>query len=143
MIIDLILDKKDGLNYDPKEFYNDVLIYENTFNFEPKISLALDYGENSDVQKALCEYIEDNDYNPEIKDYINSVNWLEKTLFIIRNDKEEEITRSEAIEMAKEWQQDFSDCIYSYEDLATIQSNFEYLADYFDLVEEFKENSIL
>lgn len=37
-----------------------------------------DYLENvkEDVRNALCQYIDENEYNPEIKKYINSVNWL-------------------------------------------------------------------
>ncbi len=37
---------------------------------------ALDSGEEPDVKEALCKYIDANDYNPEIKDYIQSVDWL-------------------------------------------------------------------
>ena len=41
------------------------------------IASALDSGTNKDVQKALCQYIIDNDYNRNICKYINSENWLE------------------------------------------------------------------
>lgn len=76
MIIDLILDRKDGEPYNPKDFYTNVLAYEDTFNFEPAISKAMDYGEEEDVKRALCDYINRQNYNPSICDYINSVNWL-------------------------------------------------------------------
>lgn len=41
------------------------------------IRQALDYGTEEDVKRALCGYIDGNEYNPEIKDYINSVDWLD------------------------------------------------------------------
>lgn len=76
MIIDLILDRKDGQQYNAREFYSEISQYENIFGFRPDISRAIDGGINEDVQRALCAYIDANGYNPEIKNYINSVNWL-------------------------------------------------------------------
>lgn len=73
MIIDLILDRKDGENYTPKQFYNDVMNY-GKIGFD--IAEALDSGEEKDVKEKLCQYVIDNDYNEEICKYINSVNWL-------------------------------------------------------------------
>ena len=75
MIIDLILDRKDGFAYNAHDFYCDVMDYENDFNFNPIISRAMDSGTEKDVKNALCKYIKDNNYNPEICDYINSVKW--------------------------------------------------------------------
>jgi hypothetical protein len=72
MVIDLILDRKDGKPYNAKEFYNQVTLYRDYV-----IAEALDNGENKDVQKALCDYIEHNGYNPKIKDYIKSINWID------------------------------------------------------------------
>lgn len=73
MIIDLILDRKDGDDYNARDFYFNVLEYG-----EPgrAITQALDGGTNRDVQKALADYIMDNEYNPEICGYIFSVDWL-------------------------------------------------------------------
>lgn len=76
MIIDLILDRQDGTEYIPSIFYNDVREYENIFNLGSHISLALDYGTEADVKRALCGYIDSNNYNPEIKNFINNVDWL-------------------------------------------------------------------
>nr|WP_314662073.1 hypothetical protein [uncultured Prevotella sp.] len=77
MIIDLILDRKDGVEYNAKRFYEDCKNYESyNLGTNGSISDAMDYGEESDVKRELCFYIDDNGYNPEIKDYINSVNWL-------------------------------------------------------------------
>lgn len=78
MIIDLILDRKDeeeqGIyHYRPHDFYFDVLHYGKVGD---GITLAMDYGEEEDVKRALCEYIERNEYNPEIKKYIMSRRWL-------------------------------------------------------------------
>ena len=72
MVIDYILDRKDGYGYDVKEFYDACMAYE-----EFDIARALDSGTEKDVKKALCNYIIDNDYPKSICKYINSENWLE------------------------------------------------------------------
>lgn len=73
MIIDKILDRKDGDPYTPKQFYNDVVQYgEPGFG----IASAMDDGDDLDVKNELCAYIIDNDYNMAVCDYIRSVNWL-------------------------------------------------------------------
>lgn len=76
MIIDLILDRKDCNVYNAKDFYFSVLEYESTFSMDNNISMALDYGTETDIKRALCQYIDNNEYNPAIKKYINSVDWL-------------------------------------------------------------------
>lgn len=73
MIIDLILDRYHGDAYDPKKFYDAVMDYEE--GTEYPISRALDGGEEEDVKRALCDYI-DGEYNPNIKKFINAVEWL-------------------------------------------------------------------
>lgn len=75
MIIDRILDRYDGDAYDPKEFYDDMMSYEEGTDY--KISRAMDSGEEEDIRRELCAYIDDAQYNPKIKDFINSVAWLE------------------------------------------------------------------
>ncbi|MBR6403779.1 MAG: hypothetical protein IKS48_10390 [Eubacterium sp.] len=85
MIIDLILDRKDGEPYNPKDFYTNVLAYEDVFKFEPTISKAMDYGEEEDVKRALCDYINRQNYNPSICDYINSVNWLTSSKKVVKS----------------------------------------------------------
>lgn len=83
MIIDLILDRKDheeatgNDSYDPYNFYREVMSYESIFELDRDISMALDYGTEDDVRKALCKYIDDQQYNPDIKNYVNSKTWLE------------------------------------------------------------------
>ena len=76
MIIDLILDRKDGENYNAKNAYNYITEQESLFDSNYPISRAFDMGTNQDVQKALCKYITSGDYNPEIIEYINSVKWV-------------------------------------------------------------------
>ena len=86
MIIDLILDRKDGLmsyiengklitytEYSPKKFYNEVIQYG---EIGWDIAAALDSGEEEDVKRTLCDYIKEEEYRLSICDYIKSVNWL-------------------------------------------------------------------
>ncbi len=73
MIIDLILDRKDGDPYSDRKFYFDVLRYG---EIGDDITRAFDYGTESDIKRALCDYIDNSEYNPKIKDYVNSVKWL-------------------------------------------------------------------
>ena len=73
MIIDQILDRKDGYGYEPKEFY----LYCNGYNEHGNnIARAMDAGTNKDIQRAICEYITDNGYSSDICDYVNAVYWL-------------------------------------------------------------------
>ncbi len=76
MIIDLILGRQDGIPYNPRAFYTSVSEYESLFDTEYPISIALDTGTNSDVIQSLTNYINANDYNPDIIDYIKSVSWV-------------------------------------------------------------------
>ena len=94
MIIDLILDRKENekdiaagythirngytgelipLAYNPSKFYRDVMRYGDVGS---DISAAMDYGTEENVKTALCDYITRNEYNPEICNFIRSVNWL-------------------------------------------------------------------
>lgn len=94
MIIDLILDRQYNdslisqgythanypngelvpLAYDPHKFYIETLGYGGESG--GRISAAMDYGTEADVQNALCDYVIRNDYNPAICEYIRSVAWL-------------------------------------------------------------------
>lgn len=77
MIIDLILDRKDGCEYSAREFYYECMEY-GAVRVGPgyEIARAMDGGGEGDVRRELCKYIDDEGYNPAIKDYVNSVNWL-------------------------------------------------------------------
>ena len=93
MIIDKILDRKDNeadiargfthyifnneripLSYDAARFYREIRDYgEIAF----PITRAMDSGTEEDVKRELCLYVINNEYNPELCEYINSRNWLE------------------------------------------------------------------
>lgn len=76
MIVDNILDAQDGV-YDAKAFYYYAMDSERIFETEDfPISRAFDGGTNEDVIKVLCEYIDNNGYNPEIKTFIKSFTWV-------------------------------------------------------------------
>lgn len=77
MVIDLILDRKDGFKYSPEGFYRDAMEYG---EISDEITRAMDAGTEEDVKKALCDYVIANGYNQDICDYINSVTWLEADL---------------------------------------------------------------
>ena len=77
MVIDLILDRQDGFNYTPEDFYRDAMMYGDVAH---EITRAMDEGTEEDIKKALCKYVLDNEYSPKICDFINSVNWLEADL---------------------------------------------------------------
>ena len=77
MIIDLILDRKDGDEYRAGDFYFEVLSYRDIWpDISDPITRAMDYGTEADVRRELCKYIDEQGYNPKIKKYINSVNWI-------------------------------------------------------------------
>lgn len=84
MIIDMILDRKefeeDGVMdyYDPKRFYDMMMAYGEDGGSGWDIARAMDFGSENDVRKELCKYIDNNNYNPQIKDYINSVEWIKE-----------------------------------------------------------------
>jgi len=77
MIIDLILDRKDGAAFDPVEFGFEVMDYAETFpEIAKPIIEALESKNEQRVRHALCGYVLDNGYAPEICDYINAESWL-------------------------------------------------------------------
>lgn len=77
MIIDLILDRKDGYRYNPREFYDEVIKYGETWpDIAFPIASAMDSGIEQDVKNELCRYVIEYGYNSKICEYINSVEWL-------------------------------------------------------------------
>lgn len=76
MIIDAILGRKDSMHYDAKAFYNVCMMYDET---GVNITRAMDGGIESEVKDALKKYIQDNEYNPWLIDYIDRVNWVRGT----------------------------------------------------------------
>lgn len=76
MIIDLILDRRDGFEYNAREFAVEVLEYCESFDAWPFLRRALLQNSETGVKSALCRYIREEGYNLKICDYVNSVNWL-------------------------------------------------------------------
>lgn len=76
MIVDRILDRKDGKPYSAHDFYMDCLGYG---RIGDDITRAMDFGTEEEVKRALCKYVVENEYNPLICDYICRINWLGKT----------------------------------------------------------------
>ena len=61
------------LAYNAKNFYQHVMDYgEVGFG----ITAAMDGGTEEDVKRELCKYIIDNEYNPDLCNYINERTWL-------------------------------------------------------------------
>ena len=74
MIIDTILDRRAANRYtlrDMEYMYKEATLFQMT-----SLARALDSGNNKDIQKELCKYIDKGMYNPECKNYVNSVNWV-------------------------------------------------------------------
>lgn len=78
MIVDRILDRKDncGEGYTPAGFCSACREYGTV---GADIIQAMALGSEEAVKKALCVYVHKNEYNPLLVDYINRVNWVEKT----------------------------------------------------------------
>lgn len=77
MIIDLILDRKDGHGYTAREFYFNVMEYRYLTPEDcDAITRAMDGGTNEDVCGALCAYIISQGYNPALCAWICRQNWL-------------------------------------------------------------------
>ena len=78
MIIDLIWDRKDGIKYNAKEFYNRVSQYAEDLK-DYRIPEILDNGTEEQVKEVLCNYVIEYGYSDKITDYIKSVNWIQDT----------------------------------------------------------------
>lgn len=80
MVIDVILDRKDDEKeghfdgYSPKDFYDAMMDYADMGGED--IASAMDGGTEEDVKAAICRYIEDYGYNPDICKWVKSVSWL-------------------------------------------------------------------
>ena len=83
MIIDLILDRKadmenyDDNSYSANSFYHRIREYEEDLGID-YISKAMDYGNNTDVQHALINYLVDLGYyhDPALITWIKNTNWI-------------------------------------------------------------------
>lgn len=76
MIIDLILDRREGEPYEAEEFYGYVMEYETLFDMPRDISRAMDSGDEAAVKAALCEYLLTNGYNEKLCEYVRRQKWL-------------------------------------------------------------------
>lgn len=84
MLIDIILDRKDGQEYNPKSMYNYCMGYD--YASYQNVARALDSLGEEDVKRALCDYVVSGGYNLEIINYILSVNWLVADNVKVQND---------------------------------------------------------
>lgn len=75
MIIDMILDRKDGCGYSPERARDYIMAEEECFGWEPNISRAIEAGDEIGAKAGLCDYIVSNGYNPGICGYIWSEKW--------------------------------------------------------------------
>lgn len=75
MLIDLILDRRDGQTYNPAEFLAEVKDYAYIFDEYNKVAIALESGNEALVQWELTDYVSRNGYGTDICDYINAVEW--------------------------------------------------------------------
>lgn len=73
MIIDSILDRKDGKKYNAKQFYDEITPH-GLISYE--IAGTMDSGEEANVRRALVNYLVDYNYPPELFDYVNGQRWL-------------------------------------------------------------------
>lgn len=80
MIIDAILDRMDAIEETGQDSYsmdNAKYIYDCAVIFEfNALANALDNGTNEDVQRELCNYIIDCEYNETLCEFINKERWL-------------------------------------------------------------------
>ena len=77
MIIDLICSKKELKNNKPLSPESIRYILEECRIFEfDEIAAAVTSRNNDATKKALCNYIDRNEYNPDLKDFINNTIWF-------------------------------------------------------------------
>lgn len=83
MIIDCILDRYDGVAYDPYDFMNAMRGYRgigvdiaDELNFAFVRAYRGESNPDSNVKKALKKYVINNGYNLAICDFIDSADWV-------------------------------------------------------------------
>jgi hypothetical protein len=75
MIIDIILDRKNGKEYNADEFFEQLAQYSKAIN-DLSICNAFGMGTEKEVKDSLCNYVTGYGYNTEICKFINKVKWL-------------------------------------------------------------------
>ena len=138
MIIDYILDRKEGTPYRAHDFYNYAMAESECFNgMFDGLTRAMDFGEEEDVRRELNAYIKNQGYNTEICKYVDNVKWLEDD-----TEKAEYSTYELCQELNKMGY--FATCLWNDEDLEN------YLHDYCenenidfteDMLEELKKEA--
>lgn len=74
MIVDSILKRQNGIDYSSKTFYND--LKNSNSKVSKRVALTMESGNESEVKKVLCKYIDACGYNKNLISFIKSVNWL-------------------------------------------------------------------
>lgn len=82
MLIDAIVERRMGVPYSSVEFFCYLWQWENGWYSD--VLAAMCSGKERDVKRSLCAYILDGGYNEELCDYINSVDWLDRSEPIVR-----------------------------------------------------------
>lgn len=77
MVIDCIMDRKEGIGYDKNEFLEYVVAENECFGIFDDLIFALELNKELETKVALSKYVVDNGYNPDICGYIWSVNWCD------------------------------------------------------------------
>ena len=73
-IVDLILDRRDGKAYTASTAHK--IVKETLRRDYIGIYTAFAIGDNYDAQDALCEYINKEGFNPDLKFYIRRMDWI-------------------------------------------------------------------
>lgn len=76
MLIDIILDRRDGEEYNARRLYSYLQEEGNIFPFYWDIARVMDEGTEEDVKETLCRYVKEHGYRQELCDYVRSVEWL-------------------------------------------------------------------
>lgn len=80
MIIDAIIEAKEDGDYMGLRYLYDQSVF---FGFD-SLASAIDCGENADIQRELCKYIDSEEYNPELKEFVNSFDWLKEPEQVVK-----------------------------------------------------------
>jgi hypothetical protein len=76
MLIDAILDRKDDEEERDDFFsYDRDKLIDYLDGWYDDVANALKLGDQKKIKMELCSYIDTNEYNPAIKDYINARYW--------------------------------------------------------------------
>jgi hypothetical protein len=76
MLIDAILDRKDDEEERDDFFsYDRDKLIDYLDGWYDDVANALKLGDQKKIKMELCSYIDTNEYNPTIKDYINARYW--------------------------------------------------------------------